>query len=144
MSSLITDWRKAIEAHLRSELDGVEVLPGGQREGPNRRDKPAVCVFWPEWRAVDRDIALADPHLEIRYWPPISRLQKNQNPRDPEPLEQAAVTIMLAFRDKRKVGDFVENLACYIQTATPNYDPDEWRVDFRVQSVTLHLATRAA
>jgi hypothetical protein len=143
MSLLITDWRKAVEAHLRTSFRDDEVV-GGSRDGVNQRNKRLIAVWWPGWEQLPRDISLASPTLMIRVFPAKSKLPKTENPRDPEPLEEAAVEIMVAMRPKQKVGDFVPALACGISRVVPVDTPEQWYVEATVTSFTFHLARNAA
>lgn len=143
MSNLITDWRVAVQAWLVTSFPGADVA-GGEQDGVNRGPKPLIVVWHPGWPVLPKDLSLATPTLLIRYFPTRSKQVSTTVPHDPSDLEQAEVDVMVAFKEKRKGGDFVTNLACFISSATPNYAPDKWYVQFTLQAISLHLATEAA
>lgn len=142
MSNIITDWRVATMACLQAAFPESEVV-AGEKAGVNRRADALIRVWWPGWAAVPRDIALANPMLLIRYFPTRSK-QPGDVPRDPSELEQASADIMAAFASKRKAGDLVANLACYVKSCVPNYADDQWHVEAQLQSITLNLAATSA
>lgn len=141
MSNLITDWREAVQAHLTAAFPAADVR-GGEERTVNRRPADLICVWWPGWPALQRDISLANPTLMIRYFPKRSRQPNSETPVDQSVLEQAAADLMTAMASKRKAGDFVENLACYVSRCIPN--TAAWCVDATVQAYALNLATSAA
>lgn len=143
MSNLVTDWRLAVMAWLQTEFPDAEV-DAGQKDGVNQRDVDLIRVWWPGWARSSRDASFATPTLHIRYFPSRSAKISDTEPRDPSDLEQAGTDLMIAFRDKRSVGDFVPGLACQITTVTVNDKPDQWYVEAVLQALTLHLATSAA
>jgi hypothetical protein len=143
VSNLITDWRVAVQEHLATSFPDADVR-GGEEISVNRRDKALICVWWPGWSAIPRDISLANPTLMIRYFPKRSKQPQTETPVDQSALEQAAVDLMVAMESKRKAGDFVENLACYLKDVVPNPAADRWCVNAIVQAYTLNLAASAA
>lgn len=140
--SVIRDWREAVHTHLAASFPAADVV-SGRRTGV-ARDRDVIAVFWPGWRVNQRDIALATPTLTIRYWPARSKQPSTTSPPDPGDLEDAAAALMEAMRDKRKSGDFVAGLACFVSEVTPVYDDDEWMVEATVQALALHPAARSA
>jgi hypothetical protein len=140
--NIITAWREAVQAYLTAQFPEAEVL-GGKRDGVSR-DKARICVWWPGWPALQRDIALANPTLLLRFFPALSKQPSATSPRDEAPLEQAAVDLMVAMAAKRKAGDFVADLACYVSSCVPNDDPDIWRVDATIQAIAMNLAVVGA
>jgi hypothetical protein len=141
--NLITEWRSAVVAFLEDELAPATVRAGRDTKA-NREAADLILVFWPGWPELPRDIALATPTLTIRYFPSISKQPTTTSPRDEEPLEQAAVALMVAMAGKRKTGDFVDGLACRISKCVPNPDPAAWYVEATVQAYALNLAASAA
>lgn len=142
-ADFITQWRSAVQAYLDEQFRDAEVV-GGHRDGLNQRNKDLIAVWWPGWDELARDVSLATPTLTIRYFPTKSKLPRSETPRDPSALEEAAVGLMLAMRDKRGVGDFVEKLSCRISRIVPVDLPDQWYVEATLASYTFHLASAAA
>src|SRR5690348_9970945 len=98
MSNLITDWREALVAHLKTAFPEAEVLSGerpetaigrtGSASAPSR-DKDRICVFWPGMTNA-ADVNFTQPRMTIRFWKKHSKLALKPVPRDDGPLEQAA------------------------------------------------------
>lgn len=141
--NLITSWRTAVQEYLAGQFPEADVR-GGHDNSVNREPKDQIIVFWPGWPELPRDIALATPTLTIRYFPSLSKQATTTSPRDEEPLEAAAVALMVAMAGKRKAGDFVEGLACRISKCVPNPDQGAWYVEATVQAYALNLAASAA
>lgn len=139
---MVSEWREAVVEHLASAFPDAEVL-SGRRAGVSR-DRDRIAVFWPGWRASQRDYTLATPSLTIRYWPARSKQPSTTSPPDPAVLEDAGVALMLAFRNTRKAGDFVDGLACWLDEVAPDYDDEEWKVEAVLKAVALNPAVAAA
>jgi hypothetical protein len=145
VTNVITDWRVAVIEYLAGEFAEADVFGGRQlRAGANRNAKDQIGVHWPGWPQLSRDIALATPKLVIRYWPKISKQPGTSTPRDPAPLEQAAVDLMVAMAAKRRPGDFTANVACHVADCIPNDDPEVWMVEATVEAFAMNLAVTAA
>lgn len=139
MSNLITDWRVAVQDYLAAQFPAADVR-GGRYDSVNRTKQDIIVVWWPGWPALQRDIALANPTLMIRYMPKLSKQPNRETPYDRSALEQAAADVMVAMQPMRKAGDFTDGVACYVASAIPNDRQDEWWVDFVVQGYAQHLA----
>lgn len=142
-SNVITDWREAVQEYLAEQFPNADVR-GGEETTVNRRPKDLICVWWPGWAAMQRDLSLANPTLLIRYFPRRSMQPNTETPVDQSQLEQAAIDLALAFEPMRKAGDFVENLACYLRDMKPSPATDRWCVDGTLQAYTLNLAASPA
>lgn len=136
----LTDWREAVMAHLRENGFPAPARVEGRPRDDNasHRDHDLVCVWWPGWDTIERDLSLAQPRLMVRAWPGRSKLSKPTQTDDPAPLERIAMRLMLALpRSTQEAGFFVENLSCRIRNVVPSYEDDVYRVEAELIAYTI-------
>lgn len=139
---MIHEWRQAVVTKLADAFDGCDVRAGerdGVWRGPDDRD--LIVVFWPGWEEITRDVSLAQPTLTVRLFPHRSKQPAEDTPADPSPLEQAADQLLAFFdRASQAPGFFVEGLSCRVTSIAPDYRPEMWRVEAKLQAYTLGAA----
>lgn len=97
MSNVLTDWRTAVMAHLDSQLQGGSfAVRAGEHDGGSR-DRKLVHVFVPSQR-TDGEVNFARPQMIVRAWIPKPKVPKQQEPPDPEPVEQLMLDLAAALR----------------------------------------------
>jgi hypothetical protein len=133
---MINQWRAAVCTKLATEFSGADVEPGEQQGVSRERD--LIAVWWPGWDEIARDIALAAPTLQLRYFPGRSKQPATTTPPDPTPLEEAADALLAFFdRASQAPGFFVGDLSCRLTTLRPNYDPTFWHIEATLLAYTL-------
>lgn len=138
MSNILTDWRKALVAHLDANLqDGSYTVLSGARDGAS--DRKLACVFVPTWTEA-RDVNWATPPMIIRAWVTQPSQLAPTSPQDPEPLEQLAVDLMTTLQPVQTT--LLDDI--YFWIARIRFDYEEWGVEATLQSYTRNLATLTA
>lgn len=136
---MITEWRQGVAEYLVDTFPAAAVL-SGEQDGVVR-DKDTIIVWFPGWKVLARDIALAGPTLSLRYFPARSKQPSPTIPPDPSPLESATDALIAAFhRGTQGAGFFTTGIACYLADATPNYRPELWRVEATLAAYALSVA----
>lgn len=139
MTSSLNGWREGVVTQLTSTFSNADV-ESGEQDGVSR-DRDLITVWWPGWDEIARDIALAAPTLQGRYFPARSKQPLTETPKDPAPLEEAADALLAFFdRASQAPGFFTDDLSCRLTTLRPNYDPALWRVEFTLVAYTLGAA----
>lgn len=148
MSEIIVTWANGVRATLAAAFPNADVRIGepDEDETENQRDKDLILIWLGAWGALQRDIALADPNLQIRYLPSRSRKQpRRTTPDDPAVIYQALEDVMAALKPYRKFGDLAPRVAAYISSAQPVTQPKgSWYAQFTMTGSSAHLATEAA
>lgn len=136
---MIHEWRQAVHSYLAATFTEADV-ESGEQDGV-QRERDLIAVWWPGWDEIARDISLAAPTLQLRYFLARSKMPAETSPADPSPLEQAADALLAAFdRASQAPGFFVTGLSCRITTIRPVYDAELWRVDATLLAYTLGAA----
>lgn len=146
MANLITDFREAVEARLAVSFPDIEIV-GGERTGVNRGDVPIACVFLPAegLKRFERDGAMANIVLVVRYWPARSKLLTEDSPRSPAELEQAVWDLASCLEPVRATLPGVSSrLTFEIPSFEPDYDPAEWGVEVTLLGWTSNPAGAGA
>lgn len=137
----MTGWVNGVVQKLQGELGDQVVVVPGERDKAWRDDKDLVCVWWPGWDELTRDIALAQPTLTLRYFPRRSIQPDEQTPDDPTPISDAGDVLLEFFsRSTEAVGYFTAGLSSRLASLRPNYDKDIWRVEGTLVAYTLGAA----
>lgn len=95
-SNLITDWRNALVALLKTKFPDAEVISGDRVDGPSR-DKQRIAVFWPG-TPESAEVNFINPRMTIRLWTPHPKVLQKPVPADDTPLEQASWDLALALQ----------------------------------------------
>lgn len=139
MSNILTDWRRALIAHLAANLQaGDWDVRSGERDGPVK-DRQLAVVFVPAITEAG-DVLFASPPMIIRAWIPRSKQPKPELPQDPEPLEQLAVDLMTCLEPVQ--ASLLASL--YFRVASVEIDYDDWGVQATLASFTLNPASDGA
>jgi len=100
MPNILTDWRAAVAAHLKTMFPTYTVY-SGYREGRSS-DMDVIAVFSPGIREMADRVHTAEHRLFVRIWPRLISPVPGEEPRDPEQLEQLAVDLETALRAVQK------------------------------------------
>lgn len=148
MSEIINTWVAGVKSKLQTAFPHAEVRVGepDEEDTENQRDRDLILVWLGTWGAQQRDIALADPNLQIRYLPTRSRKQpRRESPDDPAVVYQALEDVMTALKPYRRFGDLAPRVAAYISAAQPVTQPKgNWYAQLTMTGASAHLATEAA
>lgn len=131
-------WLTGVKTYLATEFPSCEVVLGERKDRRWQGEQDLIAVWWPGWDELTRDVALAQPTLQLRYFPAKSKQPALDTPHDPTDLVVAGDLLLAAFpRPTTVPGFFTDGLACRLSTLRPNYAPDVWRVDGTLVAYTL-------
>lgn len=135
---MIHESRQGVCTRLAAAFPSCEVKPG-KRTGVWRGETDLIVAWWSGYQVLTRDIALASPTITIRYFPSISKLPPDDEPRDPSGLEQAADALITALdRATQSVGYFAPDTSWRLDSIpAPDDRPDFWMVEARLIAYTL-------
>lgn len=138
---MIHESRQGVCDKLAAAFPGAEVV-AGERVGVWRGETDLIAVWWSGYQVIARDISLASPTMTIRYFPTISKLPPDQEPRDPSPLEQAADALIVALdRPSQGVGYFALDTSWRLESMpAPAMGSELWHVEARLVAYTLGAA----
>ncbi len=100
MPNVLTDWRAAVAAHLKTTFPTYTVY-SGYREGRSL-ELDVMAVFSPGISEMADRVHVAQHRLLVRAWPRLIPPVPGEAPRDPESLEQLAVDLEVALRSVQK------------------------------------------
>lgn len=126
-------------AHLRQHFPAPAELEGRPRsDNVSRRDNTLICVWFPGWERITRDMSLAAPTLKLNAWPGRSKVARPTQTNPGDELEVLSMKLLNAFpRATEVVGFFGVNLSSTVLRLTPNYDDDVYRVEGDLQGYTI-------
>jgi len=143
VSNILTDWRKALVAHLEDNLQGGDFkgnVLSGERDGESK-DRKLACVFVPSIQEFAQNILFATPPMVIRAWIPKPKLPKAQQPVDPEPVEQLGVDLMSCLEP---VEATLLAGRLFFRVGSVDFDYADWGVQASLVSFTDNPATFGA
>lgn len=127
MSNLVSSLRAALVADLAAQFPSAEVL-SGPRSGVSH-DKTRIAVFWPGFAEMPSRVVVGEAMLLIRYWPRRPKERNAVSPPNPTELEQAGWDLADFLQTKQRSYSATGAWFVRVVSVTPNYDPDEWRVE---------------
>lgn len=142
-SNLISDWRRALIAELKTAYPDA-LVTSGRRAGVSREQR--ITVFSDGYREDASRVVVAHPVMVIRYWPARGDTASAESPADPTELEQAAVDLMTLLEARQaQIESAVTDLWYFRpEQALIDEDPEEWGVELRLTGFARNVAVSYA
>jgi hypothetical protein len=143
VSNVITEWRKAVAAHIEVNLqDGAyagKVKPG-ERDGVSREN--IACVFAPPLKTDSGNVNFARPVLIVRVWVGRAKTPAKEEPRDPEPVEQLMLDLAACLQSiqRPQLPSAIDGFYAFVTDIEPDYE--DWGVQATLQGWTGNPGVR--
>lgn len=141
MANVVSDFRKALIAHLADSFPDVEVR-SGRRAGVSR-DRDRIHVFFDRWEVDQARVVVGRPIMLVRYWKARSEVPPSDWPVDPEELEQASIDLLAALRTAQELPTLIRPWYFQVSYVRVDDDPEEWGVEAQLVGYTANLGTIA-
>lgn len=127
MSNVLTDWREALMAQIRANLQagafaGDATVAGEIDNGP--QDRNLCCVFAPTVATDTANVSFARPVMVVRAWIPNPKTLIKTVPQDPAPVEQLMIDLAVCLQATQTLPDVgIGGLYYFLTQIKPDY-PD--------------------